>query len=140
MGDRRQPSSLVDIQPDHWLPEYTTELLNVLNVLAMLVELEPQQSELLDRICAGPLISEDDLKAAGAFEVKALPKRRKPTKEKAPHSSNRARVWRRSLNELDSRRLKNARCNGSGFSATFLLARALKLENDGTALQASASC
>jgi hypothetical protein len=83
MGDRRQPSLLGDIQPDHWLPEYTTELLNVLNVLAMLVELEPQQSELLDRICAGPLITEDQLKASGAFEVKAAPKRRKVKTEKA---------------------------------------------------------
>jgi hypothetical protein len=50
IGDRRKPSPLGDIQPDHWLPEYTTELLNVLNVLAMLVELEPHQAELLDRI------------------------------------------------------------------------------------------
>jgi len=82
IGDRRKPSPLGDIQPDHWLPEYTTELLNLLNVLAMLVDLEPQQSELLDRICAGPLISEDDLKAAGAFEVKAVPKRKKPKTEK----------------------------------------------------------
>jgi Type ISP C-terminal specificity domain len=82
IGDRRQPSPLGDIQPDHWLPEYTTELLNVLNVLAMLVELEPQQSELLDRICAGPLISEDDLKAAGAFELKDVPKHKKAKTEK----------------------------------------------------------
>ncbi len=82
MGDRRRPSPLGDIQPDHWLPEYTTELLNVLNVLAMLVELEPQQSELLDRICAGPLVTEDELKAAGALEVKAAPKHRKPKGEK----------------------------------------------------------
>ena len=44
IGDRRQPSPLGNIQPDHWLPEYTTELLNVLNVLAMLVELEPKQA------------------------------------------------------------------------------------------------
>ncbi len=42
--------------PDHWLPEYTTELLNVLHVLARLVDLEPRQTELLDRICAGPTI------------------------------------------------------------------------------------
>jgi len=37
IGDRRHPSALGDIQPDHWLPEYTTELLNVINTLAMLV-------------------------------------------------------------------------------------------------------
>ena len=56
IGDRRAPSKLGDIQPDHWLAEYTTELLNVLQVLAMLVELEPAQAKLLERICAGPLL------------------------------------------------------------------------------------
>jgi Type ISP C-terminal specificity domain/N-6 DNA Methylase len=78
IGDRRQPSPLGDIQPDHWLPEYTTELLNVLNVLTMLVELEPQQADLLDRICGGPLISETELKTAGALGVEETAKARKP--------------------------------------------------------------
>jgi hypothetical protein len=79
IGDRRKPSPLGDIQPDHWLPEYTSELLNVLNVLTMLVELEPQQADLLDRICKGPLISDTDLKTAGALTVEdtARPRRRK---------------------------------------------------------------
>lgn len=44
MGDRRPPSKLGDIQPDHWLAEYTTELLSVLHVLALLVEKEPDQA------------------------------------------------------------------------------------------------
>ncbi len=56
IGDRRKPSPLGDIQPDHWLPEYTAELINVLNVLAMLVALEPRQADLLTRVCEGPLI------------------------------------------------------------------------------------
>lgn len=56
IGDKRKPSPLGDIQPDHWLPEYTSELIDVLNVLGMLVEMEPQQADLLDRICDGPLI------------------------------------------------------------------------------------
>jgi hypothetical protein len=56
IGDRRPPSKLGDIQPDHWLAEYTTELLNVLNVLAYLVELVPTQAELLEAICAGPTL------------------------------------------------------------------------------------
>jgi hypothetical protein len=56
IGDRRKPSPLGDIQPDHWLAEYTTELLNVLNVLGRLVELEPRQADLLDRIVEGPLV------------------------------------------------------------------------------------
>jgi hypothetical protein len=53
IGDRRAPSRLGEIQPDRWLAEYTTELLNVLNVLALLVELEPEQAKLLEEICAG---------------------------------------------------------------------------------------
>ena len=85
IGDRRPPSPLGDIQPDHWLPEYTTELLNVLNVLGLLVELEPMQADLLERICAGPLISGAELKAAGALEVPAVPKKPKKKKEKPLH-------------------------------------------------------
>lgn len=61
IGDKRKPSPLGDIQPDHWLPEYTSELINVLNVLGMLVSLEPKQADLLDRICNGPLIPADKL-------------------------------------------------------------------------------
>ena len=56
IGDKRPPSPLQRIQPDHWLPEYTAELLNVLHVLGLLVELEPRQASLLKRICEGPLI------------------------------------------------------------------------------------
>lgn len=56
IGDRRAPSKLGDIQPDHWLAEYTAELLNVLNVLAMLVEMEPAQAQLLEAICEGPTL------------------------------------------------------------------------------------
>ncbi|MCP9221490.1 N-6 DNA methylase [Erythrobacter sp. LQ02-29] len=56
IGDRRPPSELTKIQPDHWLPEYTSELINVLNVLAMLVDLEPKQAKLLEEIEDGPLI------------------------------------------------------------------------------------
>jgi hypothetical protein len=56
IGDRRPPSPLGEIQPDHWLPEYTTELLNMINVLGLLVKLEPKQAALLEEICEGPLI------------------------------------------------------------------------------------
>src|SRR5207302_9929152 len=50
IGERRQPSLLGDIQPDYWPAEYTTELINVLNVLGLLVGLEPSQAELLEQI------------------------------------------------------------------------------------------
>jgi hypothetical protein len=54
IGDRRPPSKLGEIQPDRWLAEYTTELLNVLHVLGGLVDLEPAQAALLEAICDGP--------------------------------------------------------------------------------------
>jgi hypothetical protein len=56
IGDRRPPSKLGDIQLDRWPAEYTTELLNVLNVLALLVEIEPSQAQLLEGICEGATI------------------------------------------------------------------------------------
>lgn len=56
IGDRRPPSPLGDIQPNHWLPGYTEELLNVLNVLGLLIELEPRQADVLGRIVEGPLV------------------------------------------------------------------------------------
>ena len=70
IGERRPPSPLENIQPDHWLAEYTTELLNVLHILGRLVALEARQADLLTRICDGPLISADALRTAGAFDVK----------------------------------------------------------------------
>ena len=69
IGDRRPSSLLEKIQPDRWLAEYTTELLNVLHVLGRLVGLESRQADLLTRICNGPLISADTLRTAGAFDV-----------------------------------------------------------------------
>lgn len=68
IGDRRSPSPLAFVQPDHWLSEYTTELINVLNVLGWLVEIEPAQGELLEKVCSGPRISVEDLGSAGVYE------------------------------------------------------------------------
>jgi hypothetical protein len=59
IGDRRPPSPLDAIQPDHWPDEYTTDLMNLLHVLGRLVALEPAQADLLERICAGELIAPD---------------------------------------------------------------------------------
>lgn len=76
IGDRRPPSPLGDIQPDHWLAEYTTELINVLNVLGWLVELEPAQAALLEKICVGPIITAEEMRAGGALESALQPTRR----------------------------------------------------------------
>ena len=79
MGDRRPPSPLSKIQPDAWLAEYTTELLNVLNVLGLLVELEAAQETLLERICSGPQITVGDMSAAGVYVVAPKLKQSKAT-------------------------------------------------------------
>ena len=67
IGDRRPPSPLDKIQPDHWLPEYTSDLLDVLHVLGRLIALEDKQADLLERICTGPLRTADELREAGAL-------------------------------------------------------------------------
>ena len=69
IGDRRPPSPLSDIQPDHWLAEYTTDLIDLLNVLGRLVALEPTQAALLDEILAGPVFDKAMLTVAGALEA-----------------------------------------------------------------------
>jgi hypothetical protein len=69
IGDRRPPSPLDSIQPEHWLPEYTSDLIDLLHVLGRLIALEPAQADLLNRICAGPLRSAEELEAAGALAL-----------------------------------------------------------------------
>ncbi|MDN5780524.1 MAG: N-6 DNA methylase [Luteimonas sp.] len=67
MGDKRPPSPLQAIQPDYWPAEYTTDLLDLLHVLTLLVEMEPEQAALLDRVCTGSLVSQSELQAEGAI-------------------------------------------------------------------------
>lgn len=52
------------MQPDHWLGEYTTDLMNLLHVLGRLVLLEPHQVKLLERVLDKPLLSVADLGAS----------------------------------------------------------------------------
>jgi hypothetical protein len=70
MGDRRV-SALLDIQLDHWPAEYTRELVDMLNVLGLLTDLEPDQSELLGAVREAPLVSVGDLAEAGVLPVPA---------------------------------------------------------------------
>jgi hypothetical protein len=69
IGDRRPPSPLDKIQPDHWLAEYTTDLIDLLNVLGRVIALEPRQSDLLERILKAELIKAARLKATLAAEA-----------------------------------------------------------------------
>jgi len=71
IGTRRQPSSLGDIQPNHWLAEYTTELINLLHILEKLIQLEPAQADLLEQICSTPVITVNELSTSGVLDKSA---------------------------------------------------------------------
>ncbi|MGW3669150.1 type ISP restriction/modification enzyme [Streptomyces sp. NPDC005141] len=66
-GKRRL--ELDHVVADRWPSAWTTELLELLNVLGFLVREEPLQAELLDEICAGRLITPADLIDDGVFPV-----------------------------------------------------------------------
>lgn len=97
MGDRRPPSPLGNIQPDHWIAEYTTDLIDLLHVLGGLVALEPAQNALLEAICTGPLIDAAELSAAVEAARAAAPPpvplnrpraRRRPATQPARRKAN----------------------------------------------------
>jgi hypothetical protein len=79
IGTRRQPSKLNETQPDHWLAEYTTELIHVLNVIGLLIELEPRQADLLERVCSGATLTVEHLTQAGALALPLNPGRKTST-------------------------------------------------------------
>lgn len=65
---RRKAASPLDlINARNWSDDFNTELLDLLNVLGLLVRLEPDQESLLGDICAGPLVTAADLEAAFIF-------------------------------------------------------------------------
>lgn len=49
------------IRPTEWDPDWTDELTDLLRILASTLDLAPRQQELLDAVCAGPLIDADQL-------------------------------------------------------------------------------
>lgn len=66
-GKRRGP--LDRCVARQWPPEWTTDLLSLLNVLGLLVKEQPAQNALLEAALAGPLISVSDLTAARVLPV-----------------------------------------------------------------------
>jgi len=65
----RVTSPLDLLAADRWTREDTVELRDLLCVLRRLTDLAPAQAELLDQVCAGPLITVDELTTAGALPV-----------------------------------------------------------------------
>lgn len=80
IGDRRPPSPLEKIQPESWPAEYTSDLIDLLNVLGRLIALEPEQAKLLKEICARKLIAGAKFGATAAVVL--------PEKAKKPKAGN----------------------------------------------------
>ncbi|WP_329443383.1 type ISP restriction/modification enzyme [Streptomyces canus] len=71
---RKEPAGKRRLELDHvvarrWSPDWTTELLTLLNILGLLVQEEPAQREVLESVCSGPLISVQDLTEEGVLPV-----------------------------------------------------------------------
>ncbi|MFD7225580.1 type ISP restriction/modification enzyme [Streptomyces sp. NPDC059892] len=69
---RPDPGTLAAIGPSEWPREWTSELLELITVLALLAELRPLQAELPG---AGPAIGTAELRAAGVLPVPAAARR-----------------------------------------------------------------
>ncbi len=67
--DVERQTPLNDILPAAWPAQWTVELLDLINVLGLLVAMEPEQGKLLKAVMAGPLITADDLTAQGVLPV-----------------------------------------------------------------------
>lgn len=68
---RPEPGTLAAIGPSAWPREWTSELLELITVLALLAELRPRQRELRE----GPWIGRAELRAAGVLPVPAAARR-----------------------------------------------------------------
>lgn len=66
---RGEQSPLDDVRPTSWPAAYTTDLLQLLQVLELTVQLHPAQTDLLDQVMIGPRITVADLTAGGVFPV-----------------------------------------------------------------------
>ncbi len=75
---QRRTSPLDDKRVGAWTYHLSRDLLNLVNVLGMLVDIEPQQSALLDAVCNSPLITRAQLKESNILPISELS--RKPPK------------------------------------------------------------
>ncbi|AOP46658.1 type ISP restriction/modification enzyme [Streptomyces lydicus] len=64
---RPEDGSLAALRPTDWPQEWTSELLELITVLALLAELEPSRAELADRTADGPRLTAEALRAAGVL-------------------------------------------------------------------------
>lgn len=81
--DGRRSSPLDDIVARTWDSAWTTELIDLLNVIALLLELEPAQAAMLGDIASGVLITADDVVGAGVLPASG----RRQAPEKPPRQT-----------------------------------------------------
>lgn len=67
----KRTSPLDDIHVDRWPSRWTNELIELLSVLRRLTDLVPVQRDLLAEVLGGPVVTEQELKAAGVLPVPA---------------------------------------------------------------------
>ncbi len=79
--DGKRSSPLDHISARSWDTDWTTELIDLLNVVMLLVDLEADQDALMGEIVGGELVSVDDLIQAGVLPVAA---ENRPVAEKPP--------------------------------------------------------
>ncbi|RJP19273.1 MAG: DNA methyltransferase [Candidatus Omnitrophota bacterium] len=60
-GKGRKSSPLDDIRPECWTAQFTRELLELIWVLEKTIEIQPKQTELLDKVLKSDLIRENEL-------------------------------------------------------------------------------
>lgn len=65
----KKTSPLDDIHADHWPLEWIREFIELLTALRRLVDLEPLQADLLERVLAHKTITASELTEAGVFPV-----------------------------------------------------------------------
>ncbi|TJZ43485.1 DNA methyltransferase [Streptomyces piniterrae] len=70
-----EPGSLAALRPTSWPQEWTSELLELITVLALLAELAPRGEELRQRTADGPAIGRVELRAAGIVPAPAAARR-----------------------------------------------------------------
>jgi hypothetical protein len=68
---RRVTSPLDEVNMTRWTAEFDDQLLEVLEAIWRCVALEPAQREVLDEVCAGPVVTVADLEREGVFPVPA---------------------------------------------------------------------
>lgn len=66
---------LAALRPRGWPQEWTSELLELITVLALLDELGPRQAALLERLDEDPGLTRDGLRGAGVLPVPASARR-----------------------------------------------------------------